>query len=689
MGEDMTTYLQQTLRGLCYKTQWKYTIFWKLKYQDRLMLTWEDAYYDRSDSSDPSESMVGSMCPTMTIQNFNECQYKRDPLELALTKMSSLVYSLGEGVIGRVAFTGKHQWIFADKPEMKSLSSSELSDDLQSQFSAGIKTIAVVAVMPLGVVQLGSLSSMGEDLKLVTCIKDLFGLFCSSAFLPDLTKITNNITNLPGTMMKSPGLEASNDSSNSLGQAAHRKSTNIFPYAWSLLGKYNSSSQTALLLPSINQRKLFYVSDDHAGAENTEPGTRDNTSPLQSRPGNICLEFQKQVQLKQMSVEKIRTEAKWGRMCMGCSSSNDMVVQAAAVSTKSDRVDSQQTDGHGLCERIEMKIKPELEKQSDQNNSERNIGMENLLNFSAGCELQEALGPPFKKKQDFHVWEDGATQRETISHINDESLNSLFTPDDGSNHLLEAVVASACVNSGSISSESSLCKSTNISITDSMLQSPDKLFLLRPGSELIQRSSSLCSGLLEQQTEQTKLNRKKAKSGESGRPRPRDRQLIQDRIKELRQIVPNGSKCSIDALLEHTVKHMLFLQSVTRHAEKLKRYVESKLFDKGSYFLGNCNSERGASWVVEVGGQSKASPIIIENMDMNGQMLIEMLCEECNLFLEIAEVIRGMGLTILRGVIETRDGKTWACFVVEGQGKNQLQRMDIMWSLMRFFQPQP
>ncbi|KAG9441870.1 hypothetical protein H6P81_017724 [Aristolochia fimbriata] len=671
---------EQTLRGLCYRTQWKYAIFWKLKYLARLMLTWEDAYYDRSDSADPSDNMEGSISQSM--MNFNEHQDRRDPLELALAKMSNLVYSLGDGVVGRVAFTGNHQWIFADKPETKSWSSYE------SQFSAGIKTSVVVAVMPLGVVQLGSLSLMGEDLKLVSQVKDLFGLFHSSAFLPDLTTLnTNNATNLRGTVMKESDLGAFNDSLNSMGHAAQTKSTSVLPFARSLGGKYNNSSLISLLQPRISQRKLFYVSNDDAVAKNAIPGSCNNAGPLSSKPGNICLEFEKQVQLKQIEVEKFGAEARGG-ISMASSSDDDMAVEAAVVSKKPNRVDCQKIDGHAFCSHLGMLKKPELERQPDQSNLEGNTSMGSQLNFSADCELQEALGLPFKKKPDFHVWEAGGTQGETNSHITDESLNSLLTPDDGSTHLLEAVVASAFINSGSITSKSSYCKSANVSSTDSMLLSCDELFALKSESELIQGSSSVCSGSLEQQTAVTKLNRKKSKSGDSGRPRPRDRQLIQDRIKELRQIIPNGSKCSIDALLERTVKHMLFLQSVTRHSEKLKRYVESKLFDNGSYFLGNGNSEHGASWVVEVGGQSKACPIIIENMDMNGQMLIEMLCEQCNLFLEIAEAIRGMGLTILRGVVETRDGKTWACFVVEGQGKNQLQRMDIMWSLMHFFQPQ-
>lgn len=42
-----------------------------------------------------------------------------------------------------------------------------------------------------------------------------------------------------------------------------------------------------------------------------------------------------------------------------------------------------------------------------------------------------------------------------------------------------------------------------------------------------------------------------------------------------------------------------------------------------------------------------------------------MLCEERGLFLEIADVIRGLGLTILKGIMETRNDKIWARFAVE------------------------
>lgn len=51
--------------------------------------------------------------------------------------------------------------------------------------------------------------------------------------------------------------------------------------------------------------------------------------------------------------------------------------------------------------------------------------------------------------------------------------------------------------------------------------------------------------------------------------------------------------------------------------------------------------------------------------DMFMLFLWQMLCEERGFFLEIADLIRGMGLTILKGVMETRDDKIWARFAVE------------------------
>ncbi|MCL7044012.1 hypothetical protein MKW94_021663 [Papaver nudicaule] len=188
--------------------------------------------------------------------------------------------------------------------------------------------------------------------------------------------------------------------------------------------------------------------------------------------------------------------------------------------------------------------------------------------------------------------------------------------------------------------------------------------------------------------QQGKVTRKRARPGESTRPRPKDRQLIQDRVKELREIVPNGAKCSIDSLLDRTIKHMLFLQGVTKYSDTLKQAEEPKIIseDNGVVLKENSSVGGGATWAFEVGGKSMFCPILVEDLSSKGQMLVEMLCEERGFFLEIADKIRGFGLTILKGVMEVRNDKIWARFIVEVQAKRDVTRMDIFLSLANLLQ---
>ncbi|OVA06337.1 Myc-type [Macleaya cordata] len=185
--------------------------------------------------------------------------------------------------------------------------------------------------------------------------------------------------------------------------------------------------------------------------------------------------------------------------------------------------------------------------------------------------------------------------------------------------------------------------------------------------------------------EPAKPTRKRARPGESTRPRPKDRQQIQDRVKELRELVPNGGKCSIDALFGRTVKHMVFLESVAKYADKLKQADEPKMIgDESGVVLKDNTSGCGATWAFEVGGKTMVCPIIVEDLNPPGQLLVEMLCEDGGFFLEIADIIRGFGLTILKGVMEVREDKIWARFVVEAN--RNITRMDIFLSLVQLLQ---
>ncbi|KAL2325247.1 hypothetical protein Fmac_024305 [Flemingia macrophylla] len=189
--------------------------------------------------------------------------------------------------------------------------------------------------------------------------------------------------------------------------------------------------------------------------------------------------------------------------------------------------------------------------------------------------------------------------------------------------------------------------------------------------------------------EPIKHTKKRARPGESTRPRPKDRQQIQDCIKELRGIIPNGGKCSIDSLLDRTIRYMVFLQSVLKYADRLQEPNEPKLIEQENEVVlkdsAVADSKKGGiTWAFEVAQQTMLCPIIVEDMSLPGQMLIEMLCEEQGFFLEIIDLIRGLGLNILKAKMERRKNKLWARYIVEAS--RHLTRIDVFWSLIHLLQ---
>jgi len=181
-------------------------------------------------------------------------------------------------------------------------------------------------------------------------------------------------------------------------------------------------------------------------------------------------------------------------------------------------------------------------------------------------------------------------------------------------------------------------------------------------------------------------SKRRARHGDNHRPRPRDRQLIQDRVKELRELVPDGAKCSIDGLLDLTIKHMLFLRSVTDQADKLRQWDHQETTGEKSVKSSESKGghQNGTSWAFELGSELQVCPIVVEDLECPGHMLIEMLCNDHGFFLEIADVIHRLDLNILKGVMKTRSDKTWAHFVVEAS--KGFHRLDIFWPLMQLMQ---
>ncbi|XP_071689451.1 transcription factor EMB1444-like isoform X2 [Rutidosis leptorrhynchoides] len=518
--------LHQALKTLCLNTDWNYAVFWKLDHRTRMMLTCEDAYYDKSD-------------PT---GNLPDERFARDLLGLAVAKMSYHQYSLGEGIVGQAAVTGKHMWISGDQLVNDPCLFSEDFNGLKIQFEAGIKTIAFVSVVPHGVVQLGSLNNIAEDLKIVNHIRAMF----------------------------------------------HELQSCLITCAPSNTNSYNDT------ITSINYgiNDSYKIPDCIPNAELHIPVS----SNIQMLDGN----YESQSEIDTMNTMKTSFE------------------------------------------------------------------------FPAGFELYEALGPAFYKQNDNYNWQ-------KVDQMPGTSSSNLLTPNSGTEHLLEAVVANV---SQSDSEFSNSVKFIETQFNDMQTSSSG----LESSLGFSSASHSRCSEPLERSQDPVNVTKKRAKPVESSRPRPRDRQLIQDRIKELRELVPNGSKCSIDSLLERTIKHMLFMQSVTKHADKIDKCAESKLLGNKTGARGSLSHEQGSSWAMEVGNNMKVCPVTVENIGTNGQMVVEMMCEEGVHFLEIADAIRSLGLTILKGVTEPDGDKNWMCFVVEGQNNINVHRMDVIWLLVQILQ---
>lgn len=191
--------------------------------------------------------------------------------------------------------------------------------------------------------------------------------------------------------------------------------------------------------------------------------------------------------------------------------------------------------------------------------------------FTAGCELFEALGPSFRKQDTDSQWETDKTENGALVQISDgrTSNNNLMMINNGAEHLLEAVVANVCQSISDVKCENSKLKTVESLLTVENILEPcisdnhtigsanysyDRSSLVedclsfsevygdKPSKGISSTSLSTCSEQIERPQELTKTNKKRARPGENCRPRPRDRQLIQDRIKELRDLVPNGSK---------------------------------------------------------------------------------------------------------------------------------------------------
>lgn len=668
--EDRGSSIKKTLRSLCLNNGWSYGVLWRFDPRNHMMLTMEDAYY---------EEHLGSVVHNMLLQ----------------------VHMLGEGKIGEASLDGKHRWMFLDasneqcrfmdhtKGQVASWDDSEFG----IQISSGIKTVAVIPVESQGVVQFGSTKEITE----------------TPEFLDQARKFFLNKDDFVGV---APAGSASS--------SLNSDYTDLDGLFASMISSQNSLFGNGELIIDPNLGSL--VKD----------------SIYEDRPSNLLETFEEQFEQTQFPASsfdpcQMDDLSQWladsSRLCIsgldaGVSDGISHTIEVDCIpsglagseifsaihkqSTRSSLSDALNSCGEGAYFHAPSNNGQLAEFGTD-------FGCQNL-----GECLEDIINPVGNKGDPMPI-HTGMSISECISGMESGStaapLKGLFS-ELGLEHLLSDGGCSSSITKSCIDDEWPTKKrriETNQTINNQMqltghcigvkLMQPaassgglkDSMRKSQAGlwmDDSYSMDAKSCMSSVNTQTrrpeEPVKAMKKRARPGECTKPRPKDRQMIADRIRELRDIIPNGAKLSIDVLLGRTVKHMIYMQSLAKHGDRLKQVDEPKLIGQENGLVKKGNSggsdSGGATWAYEVGGTNLFCPIIVEDLSHSGQMLIEMLCEEEGYFLEIADIVRGFGLTILKGVMEARDDKIWAHFVVEGNRHVNVTRMDVLVSLMQLLQ---
>ncbi|KAG6415197.1 hypothetical protein SASPL_122602 [Salvia splendens] len=782
---------KEALKTLCGVNHWSYAVFWKTGSQNPNLLIWEDCYYEPT-SCYGHPWISGNGISKIPYRDHNACSVSSETpnlqhgvpggnrVHLLVNKMmaDNHINVVGEGLVGRVAFTGNHQWILSEN-YYRETHPPEVLKDVYLQLSAGMKTVAVIPILPHGVAQFGSYLPIAEDIGFVNGVMSLIAELGS---VPGALQSANNESSELAPKVGFPlcsGYPAPQESPlesnmidessffahnlNYIGCSAQISASNShIPFCF--VGEVQNQMQSSIAAFQASNSSLFYKP-----YECHEEGNMSAFSfPNQFMNGLAKAEVIPSNSIAQMNQYSPMNVTRSTEDLSFCSSST--LSHAAIQCTEQKKLSDNVSEGHLVkpvlpgIQVSEVKTNSGFAGNDAKLNTEGHCDPVNRSKYDAcfkyqsGDDLFDILGAEFKDRWFVSGRKSFLSDQTAITTHNCEtssppSNNNLAYPKiysssqgkldsgvfsfPGTGHLLDAVVfkahpcvkqslddgisCSTSVNDTSVPSASKallpcgrigvsdnvdrdllgmpkcttkagiICSS---SLTGASLKEDSGIYgqsgsVYDPWNERghnIRQSNSVPTGYSTKPHEPSKTNRKRLKPGENPRPRPKDRQMIQDRVKELREIVPNGVKCSIDALLERTIKHMLFLQSVTKHADKLKQNADSKIISKDGGLVLKDNLG-GATWAYEVGSQSMVCPIIVEDLNQPHQMLVEMLCEERGLFLEIADVIRGMGLTILKGLMDTRNDKIWACFAVEAN--RNVTRMEIFLSLVRLLEQNP
>ncbi|KAL3839488.1 hypothetical protein ACJIZ3_024079 [Penstemon smallii] len=718
--------LRSFLQSLCCNSPWNYAVFWKLKHQNEMILVWEDGFCDIPKPRNPMvcsiEGFFMENSNTILSSDFIPSVLDGnpgDPVGLAVTEMSSASHVVGNGVVGKAALTGNALWTYSDNVGTEVIDSvlvPEYPYEWLLQFAAGIKTVLLLPVIPHGVLQLGSVELVAEDKTVVASIKAKFEThqisngYNQEPSIQQLSCVSSFKENLEESLTITKEKENDNQKNT---HAIRTKDSSLF-------ANQMIPVSTVQDLWSASQ---WGVTDTLENAFSSEIswqslGMFDGPEPCQ-----LSCEGDKSVLIENNILESFNLDEK------------------VRPFTSSDN-SNWRMYGDFANELMDF---PAVEGASEPNfvgNDFDNAICEsesNFFSFPWDSELQKAFGQSVISESNHFTYDSSIScHNMAYSSIHDRDPSysvdmsgvesaGITVKENEVENLLASLITNACSSSDDNSSEKSNLISSKILSSKHLASSKRPSQPKRsasPEGETIPwsflTSSFISQGRnvscnfsaqvtsvgskvseLDDNLKQRKgydslnpvkvsrlptTNKRRVRALDNQKPRPRDRQLIQDRIKELRDLVPDSEKCSIDGLLDKTIKHMHFLRSVTDQADKLrhqdlKEEADEKITKTAEV---NCSPQNGKSWAVELGGEQQLCPIVVKDLDHPGHMLIEMLCTDHFRFLEIADVIYRLQLTILKGVMEDKSDNSWARFVVQASGS--FHRLDIFWPLMQLLQ---
>ncbi|CAN4127149.1 unnamed protein product [Withania somnifera] len=731
---------KETLKCLCRSYGWSYGVFWGFDQRNSLLLTLQDAYY---------EEQMGSVIAEMHLQ----------------------VHILGGGIIGQTVFTKKHKWMFSEANHERQIpigssNNSNLflgDNEFEKQFSTGIKTIAVISVEPLGVLQFGSINKLQERTCFVDQARNFFQGLGGSPTSSVCENVNSNVlptANNEVFMKESCSLE-------DLGQsvtcnAEDQIMTSGVATTFLSENQLNQFNYCGTQFDTLLQKAMFPSADFF-----TAPlGFQDSclTSTWEDLPSDMSIQdfdyvlsagpnhfeygfgaaqsFHESAAFGSLGgfgvyANEDKTTEQYCTTLLNQDTAgilNGYMVQCpvnqrndGAVSTINDNIFDTKgilSASAGLNEQLRFNADSDasVSIQSSITNAFETVGKADCSNMSPFEKMTNLVGVKHESKKPYN-WVDLLNPVESTSNsgwtysnasaLRSRPANRLFSK-LGLEQFLDGTLSGSCSFAGSVSDDqlsgtnkrrrigsssgcNYLANAPGLSSFDknTKLEQPqcglDRTSNFEAKSEAITKldastligdrcSMNSCNTILPVKGNErsSKPSKKKAKPGT--RSIPKDRQLIYERLSELRGLIPNGEKMSIDRLLHRTVKHLLFLQGVTKHAEgleKTERLKDSKLR------LNSQSNGSGVTWACEIGDQTMVCPLIVEDLSTPGQMLIEILCNEQGFFLDIVDVIRGFGLNILKGVMESRETKMWAHFVVEAEGNWLITRHEICSSLVQ------